>query len=68
MPARYKATFRSLLTEVKWLVKEAEKKNGDDWKVLAHNITTIVVWRIMDRDKKTRDLVRRLKRAINDLT
>lgn len=67
MPAKYKSTFRSLLPEIKSLLKMASRNNWNDG-VLTRNIATVVVWRIMDRDRKLTDQIRRLRRAVNDLT
>lgn len=66
MSAGYKATFRSLLPEIRHLVQDA-RREGQATSVLTHNIATIVVWRLMDRDKKRLDTIRKLRRAVNSL-
>lgn len=66
MPAKYKATFRSLLPEIRSIIKMNRKDRWTD-ATLVHNIAAIVVWRIMDRDKKQNDTIRRLKRTVRDL-
>lgn len=65
LPARYKATFRSLISELKSTIKFNKREKGDD-KTLAHNIACIVVWRIQVRDKKVKQTIDSLRRAIRN--
>ena len=59
MPTKYKSTFRSLLPEIRSLVHMGRREQWTD-KTLVHNVATVVVWRIMDRDKKQNEMIRRL--------
>ena len=65
--ARYKATFRSLLAEIRSTVRMNRRDRWTD-DTLVHNIATIVCWRIIARDRKQADLVRKLRRAVNALS
>lgn len=51
-PARFKATFRSLLSEMRSNLKLHKREKWDD-ATLAYNVATLCLWRIQARDKKT---------------
>lgn len=54
IPARYKATYRSLLTEIRAVIKMNRTERWTD-ETLIENLATVLTWRIKERDRKRKN-------------